>query len=403
MAGLQKIDTEDFNYDLPEHRIARYPAGDRSGSKLLVYRHGNLNHFPFKTLPDILPKESTLVFNNTEVIHARLQFRKPTGALIEIFCLEPFSPPSFEQALMAKGHAVWNCMVGNLKKWKDESLEGSLMLDGKKIRLQAKKTGFDNKEVRIEFNWDPPDKTFGSILENAGLIPIPPYLKRKSEDIDLERYQTVYSEIPGSVAAPTAGLHFTDEVLTGLDKKGIHGVNLTLHVSSGTFQPVKTRDATRHCMHREHFSISREALQKLLKPREELVAVGTTSLRTLESLYWIAGKIRQGKQNPLNLKQWEAYGIHSSLQWKEAVSVLLEFMDKEQMERLEALTAIMIVAGYEFHSISALITNFHLPKSTLLMLIAAWIGEDWRRVYNYALENDFRFLSYGDSSILFNY
>lgn len=354
----------------------------------------------------MIPPGVLMVFNDTRVVQARLLFEKSTGAMIEVFCLEPYEPADYYQAFQQTSECTWKCLVGNAKKWKSGTLDMEVDLGAthpvKKITLQAEKTGRDKETFLIRFQWNPGEVSFGEILEKAGHTPIPPYLKRAAEPGDKQTYQTVYSHFEGSVAAPTAGLHFTDDVLEQIDSKGINRVNLTLHVGAGTFQPVSADDPVKHPMHAEHFYISRQAVKALLDHKGDILAVGTTTTRVLESLYWLGLKLAGSKHHgntPLFLDQWEAYDLPSG-KGRESLRSLLAHMEEHGMEIMEGITRLMIIPTYTFQMVNRMITNFHQPGSTLLMLVAAFIGKNWKEVYNYALSNDFRFLSYGDSSLL---
>ena len=397
---------ESLTYILPENFIAKYPLDQRNSSKLLIYQRGQVSHRIFRDLPALLPEGLLMVFNDTRVVQARLLFEKSTGSKIEIFCLEPHEPAEYYQAFQQTSESTWKCLVGNVKKWKSGSLslEVGLGHSGQKriIELNAEKTGRDKDAFLIRFQWDPRDVTFGEILEEAGHTPIPPYLKRDAEPRDRQTYQTVYSLIEGSVAAPTAGLHFTDAVLEQIDRKGINRLNLTLHVGAGTFQPLSTDDPAKHPMHAEHFYVSRRALQALLDHEGDIMAIGTTTTRVLESLYWLGLKLissRQSGESPIFLDQWEAYDMPPGSRG-ESLRQLLLYMEENELEIMVGITRLMIIPDYTFQMVNRMITNFHQPGSTLLMLVAAFIGEDWKKVYDYALANDFRFLSYGDSSML---
>lgn len=397
----QKIDINHFNYPLPEERIAKFPLPERSRSKLLLYRGGEIQESRFAALGEHLPEGSLLVFNNTKVIRARIIMHKPSGARIEVFCLEPDTPSDYERAFTVKGSCVWSCIVGNLKKWKEGHLEINFELDGKPAQLRAEMEERGDREHRIRFSWEV-DRTFGQLLEALGRIPIPPYLNRESESIDNTRYQTVYSKFEGSVAAPTAGLHFTPELIEQMKSRGFGFEEVTLHVGAGTFLPVKAEDATEHPMHTEHFEVTLSALRRLLAGYGRIVAVGTTSVRTLESLTALAWRIREGR-SPFEevVGQWELYDIPSDFTGEEVLKTLIHNLEERGEERLKAATQIMITPlGYQFRIVKNIITNFHQPKSTLLLLVSAYVGEDWHRIYDYALEHDFRFLSYGDSSLL---
>ncbi|MCK4853021.1 MAG: S-adenosylmethionine:tRNA ribosyltransferase-isomerase [Bacteroidales bacterium] len=399
---------EKYTYTLPENRIAKYPLAERNRSKLLICDKGKVYHRTFRDLPSLVSQEVLMVFNDTRVVQARLIFEKTTGSKIEIFCLEPHKPSGYYQAFQQTSTATWKCLVGNAKKWKKDPLSMKVELGTgtgmrkREILLAAEKTGRDKDAFLIRFHWNPEDAYFGEILEEAGKTPIPPYLKRDAEPQDKHSYQTVYSLIDGSVAAPTAGFHFTDAVLEQIDRKGIARLNLTLHVGAGTFQPVSTDNPANHPMHAEHFYVSRRAIQTLLDHQGEIMAVGTTTTRLLESLFWLGLKLPEGKESsavPMFLDQWEAYKLQAGSR-EDSLQKLLRYMTVNGLEVMEGITRLMIVPGYNFRMVNRLITNFHQPGSTLLMLVAAFIGEDWRKVYDYALANDFRFLSYGDSSLL---
>ncbi|CVI70099.1 S-adenosylmethionine:tRNA ribosyltransferase-isomerase [Alistipes sp. CHKCI003] len=396
------IDINDYDYDLPEGRIAKFPLGERSASKLLVWRGGEIAERHFRDIGDVLPAGQLLVFNNTKVIRARIIMHKPSGARIEVFCLEPHAPADYERAFAVKGGCEWSCIVGNLKKWKEGYVEVGFEWEGRTEHLRAWRTGGGGREQIVRFEWTV-DRTFGQLLEHLGRIPIPPYLDRESEEIDNTRYQTVYSKFEGSVAAPTAGLHFTSELIEGMKARGFGFEEVTLHVGAGTFLPVKDEDAARHPMHTEHFEIRRAAVEALRERWGAITAVGTTSVRTLESLAALAWRIRKSGSPEVGrpVGQWELYDIPASFSGCEALDTLAGYMDREGTERLKAATQIMITPlGYEFRIVRNLITNFHQPKSTLLLLVAAYAGEAWHTIYDYALAHDLRFLSYGDSSVL---
>lgn len=393
---------EDYDYPLPEERIAKFPLPERTASNLLVWRDGEIEQRRFADLGDVLPEGSLLVFNNTKVIRARIIMHKPSGARVEVFCLEPCDPADYERAFSVKGACVWSCIVGNLKKWKEGYVEIPFTVDGRAEHLRAYRVGEGGREQKVRFEWTA-DMTFGQLLEHLGRIPIPPYLNRESEEIDNTRYQTVYSKFEGSVAAPTAGLHFTAGLIEGMKRRGFSFEEVTLHVGAGTFLPVKERDATRHAMHTEHFEIRRATVEALLGAWGRITAVGTTSVRTLESLTALAWRIRTGGTPDAErvIGQWELYDIPARFDGREALEILLGFMREHGIERLKASTQIMITPlGYDFRIVRNIVTNFHQPKSTLLLLIAAYAGDQWRRIYDYALAHDFRFLSYGDSSLL---
>ena len=396
------IRINDFDYPLPEERIAKFPLVERSASKLLVWERGEISERRFRDLGDVLPAGQLLVFNNTKVIRARIILHKPSGARIEVFCLEPLDPADYERAFAVTGSCEWSCIVGNLKKWKEGYVAIDFEYGGRTEQLRAQRIGEGGREQRVRFEWTAP-MTFGQLLEHLGRIPIPPYLNRESEEIDTTRYQTVYSKFEGSVAAPTAGLHFTPELIASMRERGFGFEEVTLHVGAGTFLPVKEEDATRHTMHTEHFEIRRSTLAALLAKWGEITAVGTTSVRTLESLPTLAWRIRR-KGTPAAdrvVGQWELYDLPDDFSGREALEELLVYLDREGLDRLKAATQIMITPlGYRFRIVRNIVTNFHQPSSTLLLLVAAYVGDDWRRIYDYALGHDFRFLSYGDSSVL---
>ncbi len=396
------ISISDYAYDLPNEKIAKYPLDERDQSKLLVWKNGTILDSQFGDLPDFLPANSLLVFNNTKVIRARLHFQKETGAKIEIFCLDPVDPIDYQIAFQSTQSCIWNCMIGNQKKWKGEPLFKTMQIDNTNIELCAEQIHPDNNKNLIRFRWNNPNVEFSRIIENAGSLPIPPYLNRETEQSDLERYQTVYSKIKGSVAAPTAGLHFTEKVFNQLTKAGHQLAELTLHVGAGTFQPVKSETISGHEMHSEHFYVSRDFLKKLINHSGKKIAVGTTSVRTLESLYWLgfqAYKNPELNMGELKVTQWEAYQESVKISMSEALGVLIDFLDRHQTDYLAASTQIIIAPGYQFRVIDGLITNFHQPQSTLLLLISAYLGEEWRKIYAHALSDNYRFLSYGDSNL----
>jgi S-adenosylmethionine:tRNA ribosyltransferase-isomerase len=404
MTDPDKISVKDFHYYLPEDKIAKYPLNKRSKSKLLIYNRGNLKKDLFANITRYLLSDHLLVFNNARVVHARLLFRKPTGALIEIFCLEPVDPPDYTSAFRNNKSVIWKCMVGNLKKWKTGRLTLDLDIKNKPVKLEAQQVNREQDYVILEICWDNQQVTFGEILEQSGKVPIPPYLKRESEEIDKHRYQTIYSKVKGSVAAPTAGLHFTDNIFEELDRKGVQRTELTLHIGVGTFRPVKTETASQHTMHVENFSVSIATLEKLINMAPRIIAVGTTSVRTMESLYWLGVKMHHGRytdKQQISLGQWEYRDLPGDLGVIQSLKEIHQYLKNSGREYLNASTQIMIAPGYSFKLTSGMITNFHLPGSSLLMLIAAFVGEDWMRIYQSALKNDFRFLSYGDSSLLF--
>lgn len=401
MSKEQNIQIEEYAYSLPDERIAGYPLEKRDDSKLLIYDRGNITETVFNRIAEELPDNTLLIFNNTKVIQARLHFRKETGALIEIFCLEPISPSDYESVFVQTERCTWLCLVGNLKKWKNGDLSRDVALNGKSVRLVASLKEKHETNFSIEFSWNDPTVAFAEILDAAGELPIPPYLNRKTEERDKETYQTVYSKIEGSVAAPTAGLHFTPDVLSELQKHHIKCEELTLHVGAGTFRPVKSKSIGDHEMHAEFFTVKKQFIEQLIMHDGKTVAVGTTSVRTLESLYYI-GKMLKEKDASSSLKvdQWIPYGTSDDIPGKEALKIILDHMDKNKLESLTTSTRIMIVPGFRFKIIDGIITNFHQPQSTLLLLVSALLKGNWKAVYDYALSHDFRFLSYGDSSLL---
>lgn len=409
---MDPIYIADFNYPLPDERIAKYPLPERDHSKLLVYRDGKVSEDLFYNVGDYIAPHSLLVYNNTRVIQARLEFHKPTGARIEVFCLEPLEPHDYQLSLGSTTGCTWKCMVGNAKKWKGDpvalqlpSLEGG---DGGRL-LRAYLAGQNGNTYAVRFEWDGEGVSFAEILDAAGELPIPPYLNRKTEKSDLKTYQTVYSRIKGSVAAPTAGLHFTDAVLDNLRSRGIETDEVTLHVGAGTFLPVKTADANEHTMHTEIIAVPKATIEHILNKLGKIVAVGTTSMRTLESLYFIGRQFlnmepaRYKEIETIHVGQFEPYEEAPDAplpSTKEALQAILNYLEATQQNTLHAETQIMIKPGYSFHVVDQLITNFHQPQSTLLLLVSAFVGGDWHTIYDYALSHDFRFLSYGDSSIL---
>lgn len=399
MRTERKINISDYTYELPTGRIAKYPLPGRDESKLLVYKNNSITESKFSEINNFIPADSRLIFNTTRVIHARLAFQKNTGAIIEVFCLAPHAPLDYQLSFSQMHTCTWNCMVGNLKKWKSGKLKLTTEISGKKIILEAERIAHEEKNILIRFSWKH-EISFGELLDNLGTIPIPPYLRRSSEDIDNTRYQTIYSKQEGSVAAPTAGLHFTDAVFKSLQKKNISLRELTLHVGAGTFQPVKTENALEHKMHREFFSVSLDLIRSLAEDQHSVISTGTTTLRTLESLYWLGLKSISTNQVQTNLDQWEYLDLKGNYSRYKLFSAFSELLENNNVDEFHAETQIMIVPGYQFKVADALITNYHQPGSTLLLLVAAFIGEDWKKVYEYAINNNFRFLSYGDSSIL---
>ena len=397
------IRISDYNYPLPEERIAQFPLSQRDHSKLLVYRSGEVSEDVFCHLLKYLPEGALMVFNNTKVIMARIHFRKETGALIEVFLLEPALPKDYELMFQTTGHCEWVCLVGNLKKWKDSSLVRSMQVNGKHFDLRATRIGEEHTGQRVSFEWDHPEVSFAEILDAVGELPIPPYLNRASQESDKTTYQTVYSKIKGSVAAPTAGLHFTKEVLNEIDAHGIDREEVTLHVGAGTFRPVKSAEIEGHEMHSEYICVHRQTIEKILKHGCRAIAVGTTSVRTLESLYYIGVKLREhpdATPEQLHVSQWEPYESNPTLSVQEAMSEILHYLDRQKLSTLQTSTQIIIAPGYDYKIVKILVTNFHQPQSTLLLLVSAFVKGDWHRIYDYALSHDFRFLSYGDSSLL---
>ena len=402
--NTQQIHIDDFNYELPDERIAKFPLPRRDESKLLVYKNGNISESQFKNIASLLPEKSLLVYNNTRVIQARLLFQKSTGAKIEIFCLEPVAPHDYALAFQRNESCSWNCLVGNLKKWKEGALTKTVIIDGNEVTMTAEKKESYGDTHLIEFKWDNSDYTFADLLDAAGVLPIPPYLHRETQKSDLQTYQTVYSKIKGSVAAPTAGLHFTPEVLADVDAHGIMREEVTLHVGAGTFKPVKSETIEGHEMHTEFISVKRSAIENIKGKLGNIIAVGTTSVRTLESLYYIGvllGNNPDIAAEDIHIKQWMPYSEENNLiSADEAFQNILNYLDSHKLEALVGSTQIIIAPGYEFKVVRGIITNFHQPKSTLILLISAFVKGNWRPIYDYALNNGFRFLSYGDSSLL---
>ena len=397
----QPIYIDSFDYPLPDERIAKFPLPRRDDSKLLIYKNTSITESTFSNIADYLPKNCLLVYNNTRVIQARLIFHKETGARIEVFCLEPVTPADYALSLGAIEQCVWKCMVGNVKKWKEGLLNKIVVIDGKTCTLSAQLLETDDNTHSIRFTWDNSDIHFADILEKAGELPIPPYLHRKTEESDLTTYQTVYSKIKGSVAAPTAGLHFTPEVFESLKTKNIETEELTLHVGAGTFQPVKTETINEHYMHTEVISVHKSTIEHLLQKVGNIIAVGTTSVRTLESLFYIGLKLHIDPTNTdFHISQWMPYEEHEPISTTVALQEILNYLEKNKLTTLHADTQIMIKPGYRFHLVDGMITNFHQPKSTLLLLVSAFVDGKWTDIYDYAIAHDFRFLSYGDSSLL---
>ena len=400
------IRISEFNYPLPDERIAKFPLPVRDQSKLLLYRHGEVTEDIFTSLPDYLPANSLMIFNNTKVIQARLHFHKETGALIEVFCLEPVQPNDYALNFQQTEHAAWLCMIGNLKKWKEGALKREITVKGKPLTLTAERGACHGTSHWVDFRWNNPEITFADILEVFGELPIPPYLNRETQESDKETYQTVYSKIKGSVAAPTAALHFTPRVLDALREKGVALEELTLHVGAGTFKPVKSEEIEGHEMHTEYISVNRSTLEKLVAHEGKAIAVGTTSVRTLESLYHIGVTLLHNPnatEEDLHVKQWQPYETAletAATPAVDALQAIIAYLDRHHMETLHSSTQIIIAPGYEYRIVKAMVTNFHQPQSTLLLLVSAFLHGDWRKIYDYALAHDFRFLSYGDSSLL---
>lgn len=405
---MEKKDTKhikisEFNYPLPDERIAKFPLSERDQSKLLVYRRGEVSEDRFTSLPNYLEAGEMMVFNNTKVIQARLHFRKETGALIEVFCLEPIAPNDYVLSFQQTHQCAWLCMIGNLKKWKEGTLKRTIQVKGKDVTLCATRGECRGTSHWVDFSWDDENLTFADVLEAVGELPIPPYLNRETQESDKRTYQTVYSKIKGSVAAPTAGLHFTEKVLKALDNKGIDREELTLHVGAGTFKPVKSEEIEGHEMHTEYISVNKRTIQKLIAHGGQTIAVGTTSVRTLESLYYIGILLSQNpeaNQEELHIKQWMPYENTLMLSAVESLQHILDYMDRHSLDALHTSTQIIIAPGYEYKIVKKIVTNFHQPQSTLLLLVSAFVKGDWRKIYDYALAHDFRFLSYGDSSLL---
>ena len=392
----------DYNYPLPEERIAKFPIAQRDHSKLLIYKKGDVKEDVFYHLPDYLPKGALMVFNNTKVIQARMHFRKETGALIEIFLLEPAVPSDYELMFQTTSCCTWYCLVGNLKKWKEGTLTRVIEINGTEVTVKATRGLVHGTSHSISFEWTG-HFSFAEIIDTLGELPIPPYLNRETQESDKTTYQTVYSKIKGSVAAPTAGLHFTPEVLADLDAHGIDREELTLHVGAGTFKPVKSDEIEGHEMHTEFISVSRVTIQKLIAHDACAISVGTTSVRTLESLYYMGVKVLKNpdlSEEQLHVSQWEPYDTPVDISPIDALKGLATWMDAHQLDVLHSSTQIIIAPGYDYHIVKMLVTNFHQPQSTLLLLVSAFVKGDWHRIYDYALEHDFRFLSYGDSSLL---
>lgn len=401
---IPEIRIADFAYPLPEERIAKYPLERRDSSKLLVYKDGSVEEKIFRDLPSYLPEGSLMIFNDTRVVPARLHFQRESGAHIEIFCIKPNDPVEYNTSFSARNTCSWKCVIGNSKRWKGDTLryfipEGADAEEAKNLELKASLERLDTKTGIVRFDWNG-DASFSDVLDICGKVPIPPYLNRDTEPIDSERYQTLYAHIRGSVAAPTAGLHFTEEVLEAIRGKSIDTENVCLHVGAGTFLPVKTETIAGHPMHREPFSVSRELIRKIRDRKGKLIAVGTTSVRTLESLYYVGASIIE-TGHPEDVQQWAPYERDYTYSLEETLDAIINYLDKEGIEEIKAETRIIIVPGFEFRVVDMMVTNFHQPESTLILLVSAFVGGDWKTIYDYALAHDFRFLSYGDSSLLY--
>ena len=391
----------DYSYDLPEERIAKYPLPERDQSRLLVWDGRGITDTSFSELPSYIGRDNLLVFNNTKVIRARLRFMKESGAQIEVFCLEPHQPYDFAQNLSSSGQVEWKCLIGNLKRWKTGPLKASFMHRGEQVTLTAERMRAEGDAFIVRFSWDDNEMSFADVLSSTGHMPIPPYLRRDDEDSDVTDYQTLYARIDGSVASPTAGLHFTPAVFDALEAKGVHKTEITLHVSAGTFRPVKSELICDHMMHTEHFFVTTEVIKSLIATN--ITAVGTTSVRALESLYWLGLKASEGLLPDAGLpsvSQWDPYENNAVTDTDSALGQLLKFMEERRLQRMEAKTDIIIVPGYRFRLVNSMVTNFHQPRSTLLLLVAAFTGNAWKEIYDHALSSGFRFLSYGDSMLL---
>lgn len=402
MKKIQEIAIAEYDYPLPDERIAKYPLAQRDSSKLLLYNKGVVSEDVFSNLPKYIPQNALMVFNNTKVIQARLRFRKETGALIEVFCLEPEQPCDYQQIFLETKECVWQCLVGNSNRWKGGVLSQVVEVGGKNVTLSVERVGGPAAVNHVRFSWDG-GVSFAELLEAAGELPIPPYLNRRTEESDTRTYQTVYSKIKGSVAAPTAGLHFTPAVLEALTAAGVEREEVTLHVGAGTFKPVKSELIADHEMHEEYIEVRKALIEKIVAAGGQAVAVGTTSVRTLESLYFLGELVAENPavtQDELHVNQWTPYNREHSLTTVDSLKALLEWMERNGLDRVHSHTQIMIAPGYRYRIVKAIVTNFHQPKSTLLLLVSAFVNGDWRTIYDYALANGFRFLSYGDSSLL---
>lgn len=404
METVKHIKIKDYNYPLTDVRIAKYPLSERDHSKLLIYDKGEIKEDVFYNIAEYLPKNALMIFNNTKVIQARMHFRKDTGALIEVFLLEPYAPADYEQMFQTTSECSWLCLVGNLKKWKGQQLGREINIKGKDVFVKVDYEREHHTSHLIKFSWNNNEVSFAEILDAIGELPIPPYLNRETQESDKTTYQTVYSKIKGSVAAPTAGLHFTDNVLSSVSNYGIDLEEITLHVGAGTFKPVKSDEIGEHNMHSEFVCVHKSTIEKLLLHDGKAIAVGTTSVRTLESLYYVGLKLLKDKdlsEDELHVCQWEPYADDiKQVSAVKAIEQIREYMEEKNVNSIHFSTQIIIVPGYDYKIVKMLVTNFHQPQSTLLLLVSAFLHGDWKRVYDYALSHDFRFLSYGDSSLL---
>jgi S-adenosylmethionine:tRNA ribosyltransferase-isomerase len=400
LAGFPNINLEDYTYDLPKEKIAQFPLERRDKSKLLHFKDQKISHYNFTDVAKLIPVGSTLFFNDTRVIPARITFQRNTGALIEVFLLDPIEPSNeVAEAMLARGECIWKCMIGNLKKWKDdEALEHTIKINDEKISIRANLQS--RSSMHVQLSWCNTQYSFSEILSELGKVPLPPYVTRAVEESDSERYQTIYSKMEGAVAAPTAGLHFTPKVLNDLESKGITQDYLTLHVSSGTFQPIKSHDISKHPMHSEQVVVKKGNIEAMLKSNF-CIAVGTTSLRTMESIYWYGVKLENHEKADFHIEKDAPYNYPRHIPLEKSLQNVRTYMERSGTEEIHGITEIFIVPGYQFQTCEALVTNFHMPGSTLMLLVGAFIGADWKSVYNEALESKYRFLSYGDSSLLF--
>lgn len=399
---IPELRIEDYNYPLPDERIAKYPLSERDSSKLLRYENGKVSEYVFRDIPGLLPDNAIMVFNDTKVVPARLHFVRPTGARIEIFCLQPVKPEEYNLSFAATESCTWKCVIGNAKKWKGDVLTLYNPQEDEAVtalNMRAELVSREGETGIVRFSWYG-GHPFSRVLEICGTIPIPPYLNRESEALDVERYQTLYAKIRGSVAAPTAGLHFTEKVLEEIKARGIDMETVCLHVGAGTFLPVKDSEVSKHSMHREPFVVSLDFLKDILESGKKIIAVGTTSVRTLESLYYVGVSCIE-KGHPEDVEQWAPYTREYQPTTREAIAALVKYLEDNSLTELKVGTRIIIVPGFKFRLVDVLVTNFHQPESTLILLVSAFVGGDWRTIYDYALSHDFRFLSYGDSSLLF--